>query len=340
MGSIYKITNTVNGKSYIGQTIHDAEKTRIRDHLKDNNRGSQLVRLAVKKYGRDAFAYEILHDGIIPEFLDTLEKEAIKKFNTVSPHGYNLTTGGVEHEVLSETRQKISKALSGVSKPPTRGMLGKRHTKASRKKMSDSHQGKKLSKEHRKNISVALKGKKPSNFEILHSKASREKSGLALRGRSRPKEVVEKSSIAQRNPYYEDMYNFYRSLPSDMDISEKREKLHKKNLGFVARGSLNRWIRKWYNDEFASNPPRKLSETHCLRLSKTNKGRKHTPESRRNMSEAHKSQSYTPARELFFSLSESLTLKQKRKILLKKYSSDVSPSTIRRWVRKWQSELD
>ena len=34
MGSIYKITNTVNGKSYIGKTIQDAEKTRIRDHLR------------------------------------------------------------------------------------------------------------------------------------------------------------------------------------------------------------------------------------------------------------------------------------------------------------------
>ena len=32
MGCIYKITNTVNGKSYIGQTRHDVEKTRIRKH--------------------------------------------------------------------------------------------------------------------------------------------------------------------------------------------------------------------------------------------------------------------------------------------------------------------
>ena len=42
MGSIYKITNTVNGKAYIGQTIHDAEKTRIRDHLNGTGNGSRL----------------------------------------------------------------------------------------------------------------------------------------------------------------------------------------------------------------------------------------------------------------------------------------------------------
>ena len=68
MGSIYKITNTVNGKAYIGQTIHDAEKTRIRDHLNGTGNGSRLVRRAINKYGKDAFTYEILYDGIIPEF--------------------------------------------------------------------------------------------------------------------------------------------------------------------------------------------------------------------------------------------------------------------------------
>ena len=84
MGSIYKITNTANGKSYIGQTIQDAVKTRIRYHFA--GRGNQLVKRAIEKYGQDAFTYEILHDGIIPEFLDDLEKEVIAKFNTVLLH--------------------------------------------------------------------------------------------------------------------------------------------------------------------------------------------------------------------------------------------------------------
>ena len=82
MGSIYKITNTVNGKSYIGQTRQDAEKTRIRDHL--TGRGNVIIKNAVEKYGKDAFTFEVLHDGVIPEFLDTLEKETIEKFNTIS----------------------------------------------------------------------------------------------------------------------------------------------------------------------------------------------------------------------------------------------------------------
>ena len=73
MGSIYKITNTVNQKSYIGKTIHDAEKTRIRQHL--NGWGNKPIKKDIDEYGEDVFTFEILHDGIIPEFLAALETE-------------------------------------------------------------------------------------------------------------------------------------------------------------------------------------------------------------------------------------------------------------------------
>ena len=106
MGSIYKITNTVNGKAYIGQTIHDAVTGRIRKHLNESSRGNQLVKRAVKKYGKDVFIYEILHDGIIPELLDSYEIEAIEKHNTLAPNGYNLTHGGEGGIPSEETRKK------------------------------------------------------------------------------------------------------------------------------------------------------------------------------------------------------------------------------------------
>ena len=114
MGSIYKITNRRNGKAYIGQTTRDAYKTRIRDHLNGTQHGSRLVKHAIEKYGQDVFTVEILHDGIIPEFLNTLEIEAIAKFNTVAPNGYNLDTGGNGVGSPSgETRRKLSEANKG-----------------------------------------------------------------------------------------------------------------------------------------------------------------------------------------------------------------------------------
>ena len=131
MGSIYKITNTRNSKAYIGQTNRNIEERVLREHLAGKGKGSRLVKRAVKKYGKDAFAYEILHDGIIPEFLDDLEIEAIEKFNTIVPYGYNLTTGGE----------------------------GGFHSVEACRKMSESRKGKKLSQSHRRNISEGSKGR-------------------------------------------------------------------------------------------------------------------------------------------------------------------------------------
>ena len=149
MGSIYKITNTVNGKAYIGQTIHDAEKTRIRDHFRSNGKGSQLIKDDIEKYGQDAFTYEILHDGIIPGFLDTLEKEVIAKFNTLAPHGYNLTEGGGGGFRSEETRRKMSEAKKGKPSPNK----GKPHSEEHRRKISEAMKGKTLSEETRRKIS-------------------------------------------------------------------------------------------------------------------------------------------------------------------------------------------
>ena len=94
MGFVYKITNTVNGKSYIGQTVLEPVKSRIRDHFNYPYRSNIYLSRAIKKYGRENFTYEILHDGVPPALLDSYEIEAIKKFNTVAPNGYNLNHGG------------------------------------------------------------------------------------------------------------------------------------------------------------------------------------------------------------------------------------------------------
>ena len=70
-----------------------------------------MLKRAITKYGKEVFVYEILHDGIFPEFLDTLEVEAIEKFNTLAPQGYNLNGGGNTNKNLSEeTRANMSKA--------------------------------------------------------------------------------------------------------------------------------------------------------------------------------------------------------------------------------------
>ena len=155
MGYVYKITNTVNQKSYIGISIHNPEKRRgrITDHF--SGRGNRMLTRAIKKYGRDAFIYAILESNVFPELLPDLEKAYIKKFRTVVPSGYNLTHGGEKNKVPSdETRRKQSKAHKGRKQsqetvrkrtetlrrnPP---MLGKTHSRSNPSKIIRSRENK------------------------------------------------------------------------------------------------------------------------------------------------------------------------------------------------------
>lgn len=94
-GIIYKYTNIINGKSYIGQTID--EKSRIKKHK--NSKDNLPFHCAIRKYGWENFKYEVLvriesEDKLtISLLLDDLEIYYISKYNTLE-EGYNLTSGG------------------------------------------------------------------------------------------------------------------------------------------------------------------------------------------------------------------------------------------------------
>ena len=251
MGSIYLIRNTVNGKSYIGQTRQDAEKTRIRDHLTCNGNGSLLIKQAIEKYGRDAFTYEILHDGIIPEFLDILEIEAIEKFNTVSPHGYNLTTGGGGGSRSEQTLRKMSAAAKGNTH-----WLGRKHTDESRRKMSESCKGRVPWNKGKKGLQTAWnKGKKVGNDWLgrKHTDESRQKMSEATKGQTAwnkgkkgiyTDESLHRMSKARETPECIAARAFFFSLPSDMDLAEKRKCLRQR-FPNKHHQTLHRWCKKF-----------------------------------------------------------------------------------------------
>ena len=252
MGSIYKITNTVNGKAYIGQSRHDAKKTRIRDHLA--GRGSRVIKSAIEKYGEDAFTYEFLHDGIIAEFLDMFEIEAIAEHNTLVPNGYNLTTGGEGGTPSEETRRKISKAGIGRTawnkgKPsPYKGVPRSEET---RRKISEAHKGKPLSMEHRRKLSEAHKGQipwnkgKPSqNRGIPLSEEHRRKISEAHKGKLLSMEHRQKLSEARKTPEHIDARKCFISLPSDMSLQEKRKCLRQR-FPDIPNTTLWRWCKKF-----------------------------------------------------------------------------------------------
>lgn len=101
MAYIYKITNTINGKAYIGQTLYSLEK-RFAEHLKDSARTGHSKRplyKAMLKYGYSAFTIEVVEElADDPELLNDREIYWITKFHTFCKDplgpGYNATLGG------------------------------------------------------------------------------------------------------------------------------------------------------------------------------------------------------------------------------------------------------
>lgn len=100
-GYIYKITNRINSKSYIGQTLRTCEE-RWYEHTKNYTleKSSNSLYRAFKKYGIDNFTFEIIckieEQNIekLQDKLNSLEIHYIKKYNTHSHNGYNRTDGG------------------------------------------------------------------------------------------------------------------------------------------------------------------------------------------------------------------------------------------------------
>lgn len=121
---IYKITNTVNGKVYIGQTVRSLD-VRFQEHLRcaDNGDGYYL-HAAIRKYGKDNFEISTIAETDDPDILNELEIYYIRKFHS-DISGYNLAPGGhincmacpsikEHHDAImrsDEVRKKISNSM-------------------------------------------------------------------------------------------------------------------------------------------------------------------------------------------------------------------------------------
>lgn len=115
MGFIYLIKNTVNDKCYIGLTTTTPEK-RFKKHISmAKSKGCYALYSAFEKYGVDKFSVAEIASSNDKAELMRLEADLIEKHKTLSPSGYNLTTGGESCIVTDETKKKISKSLAGRS---------------------------------------------------------------------------------------------------------------------------------------------------------------------------------------------------------------------------------
>ena len=113
-GRTYLITNKTNGKSYVGLTRFSIEK-RFEEHVLNSRRKRRIsaVCSAILKYGRENFTIKELGTAENKKDLVLLEQKHIIEFKTLSPDGYNLTTGGEDMILSEESKKRLSAALKG-----------------------------------------------------------------------------------------------------------------------------------------------------------------------------------------------------------------------------------
>lgn len=115
---VYKITNLINNKSYIGVTKRNFY---VRYNYRNDWWNAPSVNLylknSVKKYGSENFSVEILENCTFEEEIYFLEKYYIKFYNTQNSNfGYNFTSGGDKGYNYSESTNEKNR-LAHLGKP-------------------------------------------------------------------------------------------------------------------------------------------------------------------------------------------------------------------------------
>lgn len=242
---IYKITNTVNGKIYVGKWHGKSAKSRWAMHVahaKSFTSGKKhYFHSAIRKHGPSAFVIEEIAYAETPTELAKLEMFYISELGSYRPSiGYNQTMGG-EGEAWTEERRvresaarkarhfkmpldaidKIRQSKLGEKNP----FFRKTHTDKARRKMGDVNRDKPKSAEIRAKIAAGVTGQKNGMYGKTpwlgkhHTRASRKKMAQTRR----------------------EMYAFDPSLAKAVGDNTKRNwenpKVRKKMLAGARKGS-------------------------------------------------------------------------------------------------------
>jgi group I intron endonuclease len=151
--SIYKCTNLINNKIYIGFTSHWPK--RMHAHLAESfNKNCKNYKhhfhKAIRKWGQENFEWEIIYQSKDYDYcIKTMEPYFIKEYNSFGRNGYNETLGGegtigfIPKHMMGENnpmkkeivRKKVSKTLAGRKSKVV-------YTKELRQKLSNAKKGK------------------------------------------------------------------------------------------------------------------------------------------------------------------------------------------------------
>lgn len=298
-GYIYKTTNLINGKIYVGK--------KESPEFDQNYVGSgEALWGAIKKYGRENFFTEFLIPCFSLEELNAEERFLIAWFDCRAPKGYNIAEGGdggdvtrgMTTEQYNEWRKKISDSKKGNLLGENNPFYGKKHDEATKIKMSKAKQGenhpfygKHFSDEHKQKLRESNLGKEVSD-------ETREKLRLSHLGKTWTDESKLKVRQTRRSPEYKDkMLSVWKSRTYHKICVVCGKQ-------FTSNGSKARYCseecRQKSKDSGIANNYSHTEETKAkisqAMSGETNPfyGKHHTEESRKKISEANKDRYSNP----------------------------------------------
>jgi len=126
---IYKATNLINNKVYIGQTINTLDR-RKQSHFWSVSSGSDnYFHKALRKHGEESFRWQVICICPNMDSLNNQEEYYIAYYDTMTG-GYNLTSGGNGYILPDEVKEKMSILQTGENN----SFYGKKHTDATKEK--------------------------------------------------------------------------------------------------------------------------------------------------------------------------------------------------------------
>lgn len=116
MYCVYKLTNKLNGKVYIGQTTQKP-RYRFSDHrcrARGKKEHREVIHQAISKYGWESFSAEVVEVCNSQAELNSAEEHWIGFYSCIAPNGYNVAAGGMgSGATTAEIREKIAASKRG-----------------------------------------------------------------------------------------------------------------------------------------------------------------------------------------------------------------------------------
>jgi group I intron endonuclease len=182
MYKLYQITNTVNGKSYIGITKLSILE-RWNCHLSNSRRPRYPLYYAIAKYGAQSFTVTLLEENEDRKYISELEEPTIRRLNThITSHGYNVAKGGYGGDMGPESNAKRIETIKNWS--PERVAVNKERLRLRNLgKTKETDTG-------RMSQSEKIKG---NSFRkgIPHSPEDKDKISLGNKGKVRSQEAIQ-----------------------------------------------------------------------------------------------------------------------------------------------------